>query len=141
MATDRRLHAPLKHQEDQQDLQDRDLQDRHDGRFSDPLLCPMREWTTADHASAYLERADRVPHRAIGEATLLDELPARVRRVLDLGSGDGRLLSLVLSARPGAEGVALDFSPHMLEQLRTRFGGTPSFSARTRGFGNRDRRC
>ena len=84
----------------------------------------MREWTTADHASAYLERADRVPHRAIGEATLLDELPARVRRVLDLGSGDGRLLSLVLSARPGAEGVALDFSPHMLEQLRTRFGGT-----------------
>ena len=84
----------------------------------------MREWTTADHASAYLERADRVPHRVVGEATLLDELPDKVRRVLDLGSGDGRLLSLVLSRRPGAEGVALDFSPHMLEQVRTRFGGT-----------------
>jgi SAM-dependent methyltransferase len=86
----------------------------------------MREWETADHASAYLERADRVPHREAGEATLVDELPAAVRRVLDLGSGDGRLLNLVLNARPGAEGVAIDFSPHMLDQLRTRFGGNPS---------------
>jgi SAM-dependent methyltransferase len=86
----------------------------------------MREWQSADHASAYLERADRVPHRAVGEATLLEELPPTVRRVLDLGSGDGRLLDLVLAARPGAEGVAVDFSPHMLEQLRARFGANPS---------------
>lgn len=86
----------------------------------------MREWTTADHASAYLERADRVPHRAAGEATLVDELPPRVRRVLDIGAGDGRLLSLVLAARPGAEGIALDFSPHMLDQLRARFATTDS---------------
>ena len=86
----------------------------------------MREWQTTDHASAYLERADRVPHRAAGEATLLDELPATVRRVLNLGSGDGRLLNLVLAARPGADGLAVDFSPHMLEQLRARFGQNPS---------------
>ena len=86
----------------------------------------MREWQMADHASAYLERADHVPHRAAGEATLLDELPPTVRRVLDLGSGDGRLLSLVLAARPGADGIAVDFSPHMLEQLRARFGANPS---------------
>ena len=86
----------------------------------------MREWQTTDHASAYLERADRVPHRAAGEATLLDELPATVRRVLDLGSGDGRLLNLVLAARPDADGIAVDFSPHMLEQLRARFGANPS---------------
>jgi SAM-dependent methyltransferase len=86
----------------------------------------MREWETAGHASAYLERADRVPHRVAGETTLVDELPATVRRVLDLGSGDGRLLNLVLSARPGADSVAVDFSPHMLDQLRTRYGGNPS---------------
>ena len=86
----------------------------------------MREWQSTDHASAYLERADRVPHRVVGEATLLDELPATVRRVLDLGSGDGRLLNRVLTARPGAEGVAVDFSPHMLDQLRARFGQTSS---------------
>jgi tRNA (cmo5U34)-methyltransferase len=87
---------------------------------------PRREWESSDHAAAYLERADRVPHREAGEATLLDELPDTVRRVLDVGSGDGRLLALVLNARPGAEGIALDFSPHMLEQLRVRFASNRS---------------
>jgi SAM-dependent methyltransferase len=48
-----------------------------------------------------------------------------VRRVLDLGSGDGRLLDRVLRARPEASGVALDFSPLMLERLRARFGADP----------------
>lgn len=82
----------------------------------------MNEWQSAEHASAYLERADRVPHRAAGESGLLDEIPRSARRVLDLGSGDGRLLELVLRARPSARGVAVDFSPLMLEQLQTRFG-------------------
>ena len=82
----------------------------------------MNEWQSAEHASAYLERADRVPHRAAGESALLDEIPRSVRRVLDLGSGDGRLLELVLRARPSARGVAVDFSPLMLEELQTRFG-------------------
>jgi tRNA (cmo5U34)-methyltransferase len=84
----------------------------------------MNEWRTADHALAYLERADRVPHRGAGEAALLDELPQTVQRVLDLGSGDGRLLDLLLRARPAARGVALDFSPPMLERLRHRFDST-----------------
>lgn len=82
----------------------------------------MTEWRSADHASAYLKRADQVPHRSAGEAALLDEIPGDVRRVLDLGSGDGRLLEQVLRARPHATGVALDFSAHMLDQLHTRFG-------------------
>jgi SAM-dependent methyltransferase len=82
----------------------------------------MSEWQSADHAAAYLERADRVPHRTAGETALLDELPAGVRRVLDLGSGDGRLLDLVLRSRPEASGVAVDFSPLMLERLHQRFG-------------------
>lgn len=81
----------------------------------------MSEWQSPAHASAYLDRADRVPHRAEGEAALLDELPPVVHRVLDLGSGDGRLLDLVLAARPGARGVALDFSPLMLDRLQARF--------------------
>ena len=82
----------------------------------------MNEWQSAEHASAYLERAERVPHRSAGEAALLDEIPPSARRVLDLGSGDGRLLDLVLQARPLARGVAVDFSPLMLEQLHARFG-------------------
>lgn len=84
----------------------------------------MNEWQSPVHAGAYLQRADQVPHRSAGEAALLDEIPAGVSRVLDLGSGDGRLLDLVLRARPDASGVALDFSPLMLERLRTRLGGS-----------------
>ena len=82
----------------------------------------MNEWETREHASAYLERADRVPHRSAGETALLEEIPRAVRRVLDLGSGDGRLLDLVLRERPQARGVALDFSLPMLDQLHRRFG-------------------
>jgi tRNA (cmo5U34)-methyltransferase len=81
------------------------------------------EWQTAGHALEYLRRADRIPHRTAGEETLLAELPADCRRVLDLGAGDGRLLALALLARPGAAGVALEFSPPMLDRLRGRFGG------------------
>ncbi len=81
----------------------------------------MSEWQTATHALGYLEKADTVPHRREGESTLLDELPANVQQVLDLGCGDGRLLDLVLRARPAAGGIAVDFSPPMLERLRQRF--------------------
>jgi tRNA (cmo5U34)-methyltransferase len=88
----------------------------------------MSEWQSADHASAYLERADRVPNRSAGEAALIDELPPHVRRVLDLGSGDGRLLEMVLDARPHARGVALDFSPLMLQQLKARFAARPDLT-------------
>src|SRR5579883_475349 len=79
------------------------------------------EWTTAEHALAYLQNADRIPHRTEGEATLLEEVPKEAGRILDLGAGDGRLLGLLLLACPAARGVALEFSPSMLERLRQRF--------------------
>lgn len=81
-----------------------------------------REWTTAEHALAYLRMADRIPHRTEGEAMLLEEVPKDAGRILDLGAGDGRLLSLLLLACPTACGVALEFSPPMLDRLRQRFG-------------------
>ncbi len=82
---------------------------------------PTSEWQTIDHALAYLARADRLPHRTEGERALLDQIPAHTRRILDLGTGNGRLLALVLLDMPDAEGVALDFSDPMLEQARKRF--------------------
>lgn len=78
-------------------------------------------WSSDDHATQYLVRADGIPHRAAGEAVLVECIPQDPARALDLGSGDGRLLSIVLQARRPVEAVALDFSPAMLERLRARF--------------------
>src|SRR4051812_25943992 len=83
----------------------------------------QNRWPEVEHALWYLARADGLPHRTEGEATLLEFLPERVDRVLDLGCGDGRLLDLVLTARPGAEGVGLDFNDHMLGKAGERFAG------------------
>ena len=79
------------------------------------------EYFTKDHSRKYLAKADSIPHRAEGEVVLLELLSGNVRRVLDLGAGDGRLLSLVQSKFPSLEGVALDFSPTMLEAAQRRF--------------------
>lgn len=83
----------------------------------------MSEWLAAEKVEEYRGRADRIPHRTEGEMVLLELLPERVERVLDLGCGDGRLLALVLGARPEAGGVGVDFSPPMLERARERFAG------------------
>jgi SAM-dependent methyltransferase len=86
---------------------------------------PENRWPTAEHAEGYLAYAHDIPHRKEGEAVLVELLPRRVSRVLDLGCGDGRTLALVRSVRPGGTGVALDFSPPMLDRARQRFAGDP----------------
>ena len=84
-----------------------------------------REYDSSDKVAAYLGLADTIPHRASGESVLLDELPAGELRVLDLGCGDGRLLELVLEARPGSTGIAVDVSPPMIAKARERFADRP----------------
>jgi tRNA (cmo5U34)-methyltransferase len=82
---------------------------------------PKSEWQTIEHTLAYLARADRLPHRTEGEKALIDQIPQNAKRVLDLGTGDGRLLALVKLSNPSVEGVALDFSDPMLEQAQKHF--------------------
>lgn len=91
-----------------------------------PLPQPRRNimvnlWSTTEHALGYLAKADRIPHRTEGEAVLLEYIPTTAQRILDLGTGDGRLMALLKIDRPSATGVALDFSPVMLEKARDRF--------------------
>jgi SAM-dependent methyltransferase len=94
---------------------------------------PINLWTNSDHALDYLERADSITHRTEGEAALLEFIPQATRRILDLGTGDGRLLALVLREQekrehPKAEAVAIDFSPAMIEAAGKRFAGNSSVS-------------
>jgi SAM-dependent methyltransferase len=83
----------------------------------------LNEYATAEHALRYLAQADKIPHRTEGEGVLLELVPRRVARILDLGTGDGRLLALLRIERREAEAVALDFSPTMLDAARERFRG------------------
>jgi len=87
---------------------------------------PVNLWTSPDHTRDYLERADSISHRGEGEAALLEFIPEDASRILDLGTGDGRLLALVKkhlakATGPDPKAVALDFSPSMLEAARKRF--------------------
>jgi SAM-dependent methyltransferase len=81
------------------------------------------EWTTAAHVERYLQLADEYPRRAEGESVLLDHVPRGAPRILDLGTGDGRLLARLREDRPRMLGVGLDFSALMLDAARERFAG------------------
>jgi tRNA (cmo5U34)-methyltransferase len=83
---------------------------------------PGEEWTTdARKVHRYLGRADEFPHRAEGESVLLEHVPRNARRILDLGTGDGRLLALLRGDRQEMLCVGLDFSEIMLEAAGRRF--------------------
>jgi tRNA (cmo5U34)-methyltransferase len=84
---------------------------------------PAEEWTTAEHVARYLELADEYPRRAEGESVLVEHVARDARRILDLGTGDGRLLAMLRIDRPQMRGVALDLSELMLEAARERFAG------------------
>lgn len=81
----------------------------------------VSEWRDPERVRCYLDRADGFPHRAEGESVLLEHVPDDARRVLDLGTGDGRLLALLKRDRPEIVGVGVDFSEVMLEAARKRF--------------------
>jgi SAM-dependent methyltransferase len=73
-----------------------------------------KEWSSPQNALAYLNVADSLPHRSEGESVLIEHLPEGTKRILDLGTGDGRLIKLIKANRPEIEAVAIDVSPTML---------------------------
>lgn len=85
---------------------------------------PAEIWKQADVAAAFLsERSLLIPDRKRQLEVMLRVLgsaPREPRRILDLGAGDAVLLATVLDAFPEATGIAVDFSPLMLEQARAR---------------------
>jgi SAM-dependent methyltransferase len=82
-------------------------------------------WVNEEHAVAYLRERNTLPHRVDALEVLCELLPERVGRVLDLGTGDGVTLALVLVARPEASGVGLDFGEEMLRRAQDRFAVEP----------------
>jgi len=83
-----------------------------------PGARPGASWQGAELVDAFLRRrATIVPMIDAQEAligTLLERHPHPIERFLDLGSGDGAMSQLVLSHRPRAEAVLVDFSEPML---------------------------
>ena len=73
-----------------------------------------REWCDPGHAARYRERTATMPWWDESERALAEHVPVGARRVLDLGTGDGRLIALVRRCAPGARAVGLDLSPPML---------------------------
>lgn len=94
----------------------------------------VNQWTSAAHALDYLRRADTIPHRTEGEAVLLEQVPKTVQRILDLGTGNGRLLSLLKIDRPQATCFALDFSPTMLQAAQKTFAQDPQVTVIEHNF-------
>ena len=86
---------------------------------------PVNLWSESAWAQRYLRERAVLPHRAEADAALVELLPPTPRRVLDLGTGDGYTLALVRAARPGVEGLGVDFSAEMLGLARESFAGDP----------------
>jgi hypothetical protein len=58
------------------------------------------EWSSPGYASKYLEVAENIPHKNEGEQVLLDNIPKDAERILNLGTGDGRLIKLIRQQLP-----------------------------------------
>jgi tRNA (cmo5U34)-methyltransferase len=88
---------------------------------ADEITRPYNEWISEQHATEYLSRANDIPHRKEGESVLFDHIPLTAKHILDLGTGDGRLLRLLKMSRPEIEAVAIDVSPTMINSVKKNF--------------------
>ena len=92
------------------------------------LSLSKNEWSDSQHVLNYLNAANSIPHRKEGEVVLLDLIlssstsTTTVKRVLDIGTGDGRLIRLIKEHLPDIEElVGLDISPFMIKAVEHDF--------------------
>jgi tRNA (cmo5U34)-methyltransferase len=85
----------------------------------------VKEWSSTQQVSFYLNKAANLPQRTEGEAILFDLIPKDVKRVIDLGTGDGHLLKLLKRQIPHIKAVAVDVSSIMLDAARKYFANDP----------------
>jgi tRNA (cmo5U34)-methyltransferase len=85
---------------------------------------PAEIWKDREVAQAFLnERSLLIPDRPRQLEVILRVVGfhcLQPQRILDVGAGDAILLATLLETFPNAAGVAVDFSPLMLEQARRR---------------------
>jgi len=86
----------------------------------------LAAWQQAEVATSFLERRrSLLPLLEVQEeliAVLLTRGGRQVRRLIDLGAGDGAMTALAFRHSPGAQAVLVDFSEPMLERAGARFG-------------------
>lgn len=63
----------------------------------------VNQWEPVGHVAKYLSIVDDRPHKEEIIKVLLEQIPSNVSHVLDLGTGDGRLLALVKQKNPEAK--------------------------------------
>jgi SAM-dependent methyltransferase len=88
------------------------------------------EWSDPAHVRHYLTRTAGGERLAEGDRALLEVIEPATRRVLDLGTGDGRVLALIAEKLPAIEGVGIDSSELMLSAAAERFAGDARFTLR-----------
>ena len=83
-------------------------------------------WHERSKVDAYVKRVGAIAPRQTGEFEMLEAMPDKIRRLLDLGCGDARLSRLIADHHPEIEAlVAVDTSPPMLELARSNLSSTP----------------
>lgn len=84
------------------------------------MIPSSQEWSDPAKSSYYLNRISSYENRLPGEKVLLECIPETAKRILDLGSGDGRMIKLIkekenLPHNSDIEFTALDVSPPTLD--------------------------
>ena len=98
------------------------------------------EWNEAERAGRWLAVRENLPHGDEMVQVLVDDVVETrdPKRILDLGTGGGAMITGLMSVAPDAEYVGLDLSAPLLEASEARFADSPRVSFRQHDLGSFD---